>query len=160
VHSGSGVVAESRTNRETDFNIVQADIVLTLLRARIGAATGLPPAAMELSKVLHYAVGQQFAPHFDYLDAGAPGLAAEIQRQGQRLATFLIYLNDDFDGGETEFHAIGLRHRGRRGDALMFANVDLAGQPDRRTLHSGRAPTRGEKWLFSQWIRDRVPAAA
>lgn len=160
VQSGAGVVAESRTNLEADFNIVQADMVLTVLRARIGMATGLPPAVMELSKVLHYTVGQQFAPHFDFLEADAQGLASELQVRGQRLVTFLIYLNDDFDGGETEFHAIGLRHRGRPGDALMFANVDPAGQPDRRTLHAGRPPTRGEKWLFSQWIRDRVPAAA
>jgi hypothetical protein len=51
-----------------------------------------------------------------------------------------------------------LRHRARRGDALMFANVDLAGNPDRRTLHAGLPPTRGEKWVLSQWIRDRTPA--
>ena len=41
----------------------------------------------------------------------------------------------------------------------MFANVDLNGAPDRLTLHTGCSPTRGEKWLLSQWIRDRTPAA-
>ena len=30
-------------------------------------------------------------------------------------------------------------------------------EPDGRTLHIGTAPTSGEKWLFSQWIR--IPAA-
>ena len=45
-------------------------------------------------------------------------------------------------------------HRGGRGDALVFFNLDEAGQPDPRTLHAGLAPTRGEKWLLSQWIRD------
>ena len=128
------------------------------MRARIGAATDLPPSVMELTKVLHYSVGQEFAPHFDFIDPATPGMAGEVQARGRRLVTFLIYLNDDSDGGETEFPAIGLRHRGRRGDALMFANVDLAGIPDRKTLHTGLAPTRGEKWLLSQWIRDRVPA--
>jgi len=159
VQTGEGVVEDSRTNTETDFNIVEADVVLTLLRARIAAATGLPPAVMELTKVLHYNVGQRFAPHFDFIDPAVPGLAAEVNARGQRLVTFLLYLNDDYDGGATDFPAIRLRNRGRRGDALMFANVDLAGLPDRKTLHEGMAPTRGEKWLLSQWIRDRIPAA-
>lgn len=154
--SGIAVLGSARTNRETDFDILQADLVLTLLRERIAAATGLPTAVMELTKVLHYRVGERFDAHFDYIDPAAPGLAAEIEARGQRLATFLLYLNDDYEGGETEFSAIGLRHRGRRGDALMFANVDLEGRPDRRSLHAGLAPRAGEKWLLSQWIRDRV----
>ena len=70
-----------------------------------------------------------------------------------------MYLNDDYEGGETEFPAIGLRYRGRRGDALLFANVDIVGNPDRRSIHAGLPPTRGEKWLLSQWIRNRTPAA-
>ena len=157
VETAEGVVENSRTNSEADFNIVESDLILILLRARIAAATGFPPAVMELTKVLHYAVGQQFAPHFDFLDPATPGLAREIEARGQRLVTFLLYLNDDYEGGETDFPSIGLRYRGRRGDALLFANVDLGGNPDRRTLHVGRAPTRGEKWLLSQWIRDRTP---
>jgi hypothetical protein len=159
METGEGVVAVSRTNTETDFNIVESDLVLILLRARISAATGLPTTVMELTKVLHYDVGEHFAPHFDFIDPATPGLASEVASRGQRLATFLLYLNDDYEGGETDFPTIDLHHRGRRGDALLFANVDLAGKPDRRTLHAGLAPTKGRKWLLSQWIRDRVPAA-
>ena len=158
VETGEGIVEDSRTNREADFNIVESDLVLIFLRARIAAATDLPPAVMELTKVLHYAVGQRFAPHYDFIDPATPGLAGEMAARGQRLATLLVYLNDDYEGGATEFPAIGLRHRGHRGDALLFANVDLAGRPDRRTLHAGLPPTRGEKWVLSQWIRDRTPA--
>ncbi len=159
VETGEGIVGESRTNSETDFNIVESDLALILLRARIAAATDLPPAVFELTKVLHYAVGQRFAPHFDFIDPAIKGFAGELEARGQRLVTFLVYLNDDYEGGETELPALGLRHRGRRGDALLFANVDLAGNPDRRTLHAGLPPTRGEKWVLSQWIRDRTPAA-
>ncbi|MFO1394546.1 MAG: 2OG-Fe(II) oxygenase [Steroidobacteraceae bacterium] len=156
---GSGAaIATSRTNSETDFNIVQSDLVLILVRARIAVATGLPPAVMELTKVLHYSVGERFDLHFDYIDPAVPGFAGELAARGQRLATFLVYLNDDYDGGETDFPRVGLRHRGQTGGALYFANVDAAGRPDPSTLHAGLAPTRGEKWLLSQWIRDRAPA--
>jgi len=158
IETGEGVVGDWRTNSEAEFNIVESDLVLILLRARIATATGLPPAVMELTKVLHYDVGQQFSPHFDFIDPATPGMAGEMEARGQRLVTFLMYLNDDYEGGETDFPALGLRHRGRKGDALLLANVDLVGNPDRRTLHAGLAPTRGEKWLLSQWIRDRTPA--
>jgi len=36
-----------------------------------------------------------------------------------------------------------------------LANVDLQGQGDLMSLHAGTAPTHGEKWLLSQWIRDQ-----
>ncbi|HVV64565.1 MAG TPA: 2OG-Fe(II) oxygenase [Rhizomicrobium sp.] len=74
-------------------------------------------------------------------------------RAGQRVATFLVYLNDDFDAAETSFLRLDWRYRGQKGDAILFWNVDQAGVPDSATLHAGLAPTRGEKWLLSQWIR-------
>ena len=101
---------------------------------------------------------QHFAPHFDFLDEQSPALAADIAARGQRIVTFLLYLNDDYAGGETAFPALGLHHRGRCGDALMFANVDLAQRPDPQTLHAGLPPQRGQKWVLSQWIRNRAPA--
>jgi prolyl 4-hydroxylase len=67
----------------------------------------------------------------------------------------LIYLNDEYTGGETDFPVLGWRYRGSPGDALAFRNVTAAGLPDVRTLHAGRPPAGGEKWLLSKWIRDR-----
>ncbi|MEJ0039722.1 MAG: hypothetical protein WDO68_27395 [Gammaproteobacteria bacterium] len=32
-------------------------------------------------------------------------------------------------------------------------------QPDLRMLHAGRAPTRGEKWIVSQFVRSRATIA-
>jgi hypothetical protein len=77
---------------------------------------------------------------------------------GQRAMTVLIYLNDDYEGGETAFPVLGRGFKGRKGDALVFWNLMPDGAPDYRTAHIGRAPTRGEKWLFSQWVR--IPLAA
>jgi hypothetical protein len=108
--------------------------------------------------VLHYEAGEQFAPHRDFLDPAVPGQAADFARRGQRIVTFLVYLNSDFEGGDTDFPILALAYKGGAGDALYFGNVDSAGVPDLRTLHAGLPPTSGEKWLFSQWVRDRVPA--
>ena len=105
--------------------------------------------------MLHYGVGEEFVLHCDFLDPQA--FAEEIARHGQRAATVLIYLNDSFEGGETSFPRLGLNHRGKTGDALVFSNVDGAGMPDDRAQHAGCPPTAGEKWVFSQWVRDRAP---
>ncbi len=48
-----------------------------------------------------------------------------------------------------------MRHAGQRGEGLLFVNTLPDGQANLRTLHSGEPPTRGEKWVFSQFVRDR-----
>jgi predicted 2-oxoglutarate/Fe(II)-dependent dioxygenase YbiX len=146
--------SEARRNKAFEFAFADYDVVAHLTRARIAATIGLPVAALESSQILNYQVGESFAPHHDFLDPADPARAAEIAARGQRIVTFLIYLSDDFEGGETAFPRLGLRHRGAAGDALYFGNLDSAGMVDRRTLHCGLAPTRGEKWVFSQWIRN------
>ncbi|HYD38901.1 MAG TPA: 2OG-Fe(II) oxygenase [Allosphingosinicella sp.] len=148
----------SRTNRGLDLGPFQMDVAVQVLRARISAASNLPLPVFEPAQVMHYSVGQQFLPHHDFLNPAQPGDRAQIARMGQRIATFLLYLNDDYEGGETEFLKTGFTYRGRKGDALLFANVDGAGAPDPLTKHAGRPPTKGEKWILSQWIRDRSPS--
>jgi hypothetical protein len=155
--SGRGIVDPYRSSSAVELRLTEMDVVLAVLRARISAATGLPEAIFEVPQVIHYTVGQEFKPHHDYLDPQKEGVAADIAHRGQRIGTFLIYLNADFDGGETAFPRARFSYRGRAGDALFFANVLPDGRPDPLTIHAGRPPTRGEKWVFSQWIRDRVP---
>jgi hypothetical protein len=151
--TGESALEGGRTNSSADFNIAETDVVLCVVRARILSVLGLAGDALEHTTVLHYAVGQQFAPHFDFLDPAHPGLARDIAARGQRVATFLIYLNEGLEGGETDFPDLGWRYRGGKGDALLFWNVDPAGAPARLTRHAGLAPQVGEKWLLSQWLR-------
>jgi hypothetical protein len=146
-----------RTNEAVELNLAQMDVVLQILRARIASATNLPVPVFEPPQIMHYSVGEEFKPHFDFLTDAEAGWAAQMRRFGQRIATFLLFLNDDFEGGETEFPMAKISHRGGRGDALFWANVDSNRNPDRLTFHAGRPPTRGEKWILSQWIRDRTP---
>jgi prolyl 4-hydroxylase len=146
------VESGSRSNSFIEFGILNCDVVLLLIRQRIAATIGVPVGALENSQVLHYDVGEEFARHFDYLDPTLP----EVVERGQRIVTFLVYLNEGFEGGETDFPRLDLRHKGGAGDALYFGNLDGAGAPDPRTLHAGLPPTRGEKWLFSQWVRNRA----
>jgi hypothetical protein len=154
--SGEQGVDPGRTNSFALFNFVDLDVVVEMIRTRIAATIGAPLPCLEVSQVLRYGPGEEFAPHCDFLDPQAHG--PELARRGQRAATLLVYLNEDFEGGETSFPQLRIEHRGKTGDALLFSNVDPAGMPNPRTKHAGRPPTRGVKWLFSQWVRDRLPA--
>jgi hypothetical protein len=158
--SGADIPHPDRTNKEIELDIAAMDVVIQMLRARVGTATNLPVPVFEPAHVMNYSPGEEFRPHYDFLTEDAEGWAAQLRQYGQRIATFLLYLNDDFEGGETDFPSVGISHRGAKGDALFFANVDPSGAPDRLTLHAGRPPTRGEKWILSQWIRDRTPGPA
>jgi hypothetical protein len=152
---------QGRSNSDTFFNLAQMDLPLVLLRARIAALTGLPVAGMEAPTLFHYEVGQEFALHYDFLDADYPGYARALAANGtQRVLTFLLYLNDGYEGGETDFPLAGWRYKGRAGDALFFWNVEPTGLPDRQSLHAGLPPSSGEKFLLSQWIQGRVAAAS
>jgi predicted 2-oxoglutarate/Fe(II)-dependent dioxygenase YbiX len=151
-----GANADSyRSNTGMGFSVTDTDLVLQLTHARIAMALGLPVVQQEPTNILHYEPGQEYRPHFDFLDPGVAHFHRELAQIGQRVATFLIYLNDDFEGGETEFLRLNWRYKGKAGDALLFWNVAEDGRPDPQTLHAGTAPTAGEKWLFSKWVRNR-----
>ena len=157
VDSTGGQVADPvRTNKGAQFLLHNMDVMLEVIRTRISLALRMPLPLFEPTQVLHYAVGEEFKLHHDYFDPKDVDRPREVGH-GQRIATCVIYLNSGFDGGETEFPAIDLRYRGEVGDAIFWANVDVDGRPDRKTLHAGLPPTAGEKWVLSQWIRDRTP---
>lgn len=153
---GGDVPDQMRTNSVVGFDLMDADVVQIVIQHRIAAATGLHVHNLEGPTVLHYAVGQEITDHFDFLNPEMPNYEDEVSRRGERVITFLIYLNDDYGGGETDFPALGVRHKGRRRDALFFVNALPDGKPDRRMVHAGRPPISGEKWVFSQFIRNRV----
>ncbi len=144
-----------RTCGDFEFDIFSVNLILALLRARISAATGLPIAVMEPPRIFHYAQGQEIKPHYDRCNDGFGGYGADGLYQGDRIVTFLLYLNDDFDGGDLEFPKVGQRFKGGTGDAVYFAHVDAAGKPDANSLHAGLPVRRGEKYVLSQWIHDR-----
>ena len=55
------------------------------------------------------------------------------------LVTLVFYLNDAFDGGETDFPELDRKVTPRRGRALLFQH---------RILHEASAVTRGEKLVL------------
>lgn len=149
-----------RTNTGSAFSLIDTDVVMQLVRQRIAAAAGVGADALEPPEVLHYSPGEQYRLHVDFFHVSVPHFAELVRQRGQRVMTCLIYLNADYEGGETDFPKLDFRFRGATGDALIFSNVGADGCGDMNTAHAGLAPTRGAKWLFSQWIRNKAQLAA
>lgn len=156
IDGGTPRLDAMRTAEAAPFTLTATDLVVVLVQQRLARSIQIPMHHDEPPNLLHYAPGQQYERHFDFIDPRVPAFKDELAIMGQRIVTCLVYLNDGFEGGDTEFPAIGWRYRGKPGDALIFNNVTPQGQPDMASLHAGTPPTRGEKWLLSQWVRDRV----
>lgn len=77
---------------------------------------------------------EQFQVHFD-----------SIYDVAARYLVFLWYLNDGFEGGETEFPDLGVRIQPRRGRLLMFP-------PYWMFQHAGLPPRGGDKYILSTYL--------
>jgi prolyl 4-hydroxylase len=154
--SRADIVVAHRNNTVATYDVASVELVHALLQARMSAACGVSERMMEGPTVLHYAPGEQIRNHYDFVDPKSTNdYAAEIAQNGQRIITFLVYLNDDYEGGETAFPTLGLVHKGHCGEGLYFVNALPDLSPDLRMLHAGCPTTRGEKFIVSQFVRSR-----
>jgi prolyl 4-hydroxylase len=150
------IVDAHRNNTVANFGFEAVEVIHALVQERMAAACGMPLRHFEPPTELHYSPGEQITNHYDFVDPkSTDDYAGEIARNGQRLITFILYLNDDYDGGETAFPTLGFSHKGRTGEGIYFVNALPDMQPDLRMLHAGRPTTRGEKWIVTQFIRNR-----
>lgn len=147
---------KTRTNSIAQFNLVENDVVHFLLQEKMSAACGIPMVQMEATAILNYQPGEEISNHYDFVDPDLPNYQQEIADNGQRIITFLIYLNDNYGGGETAFPELGFEHKGSAGEGLYFVNSLADGAPDLRMLHAGKPPRGSDKWIVSQFIRNRT----
>ena len=123
---------------------VAEDLVVQEINRCIAMATDTEPGWGEPLNILRYTPGQQYKPHHD---------GTSPDNVSVRNLTALIWLNDQFEGGETDFPKIKVRVRGSVGDMLVFRNVLMNGDFDPRMIHAGLPVTEGVKWMASRWIR-------
>ena len=121
----------------------------------VSSYLNLSPTHFEELQVVNYKSTQKYDAHYDTCDPTDPICIADTERFGSlRFATFIIYLNDDFTGGETEFPKHKFKAKPKTGKAVLFFNLN-DDNTDRRinSFHGGLPPTTGEKWMCNKWIR-------
>lgn len=108
-----------------------------------------PIGLNERLRFFRYDPGQRFAPHYD-------GAFQRNYDEGSMMS-FMVYLNDDFEGGETRFFTDMQRPRmavkPRTGMALVFVH---------NQLHEGASVKMGRKYvlrsdvMYSRVVRQTV----
>lgn len=150
-------VHDTRTSSGMHFPIGTSKFVDELQR-RIMSVIGLPLDRAEPLQVLRYGPGEEYEAHFDFFDADEVLDGAEattVARFGQRVATLICYLSAVGSGGATVFPEIGFEVRPAPGRAVYFTYLSDDGAFDPRSLHGGAPVDAGEKWIITQWCRER-----
>jgi hypothetical protein len=91
-------------------------------------------------QVIRYKENQQYKPHLD------------PAKENDRVYTVILYLNDDFVGGETYFPMLDLKIKPKKGKSLCFLNRDSSNQVISYSKHAGLPVTSGIKYICNIWI--------
>jgi prolyl 4-hydroxylase len=82
-------------------------------------------------RLYRYGPGEKHGAHWD--------TEVELDHGRRTLLTFVVYLNDDFEGGETEFPELRAIVTPKRGRALLFQH---------RVVHIASEVQRGAKYVL------------
>jgi prolyl 4-hydroxylase len=148
--TGGETAHEGRTSSGFGFSRAATPLIDRIER-RIAALLKWPLDQGEGLQILRYRVGQEYRPHYDYMDPALPGAPAFLARGGQRVASLVMYLNTPLEGGATNFPDVGLEVAANKGNAVFFS-YDRP-HPGTKSLHGGMPVLKGEKWVATKWLR-------
>lgn len=101
---------------------------------------------LEMAQIQKYGIGEEYRHHHDYFTCH------DYIFLNDRVASIIVYLNDDFEGGETDFPKINLKIKPKAGMALYF-DYKYSNELNDYTLHAGLPILKGEKWIMTIWVR-------
>ena len=107
--------------------------------------TGYPCINYEDIQITRYLKGGYYRPHQD----------AVFNENSIRCKTIIVCLNDDYEGGETNFPVLNKRFKMEKGDILVFHTLNTFQKPTPKSLHEGCEITKGTKWIATIWIHPK-----
>ena len=118
--------------------------------------------SMEPCQIVRYRPGGHYIGHYDQCHLKSPYCVQQIEEHhGPRKWTLIMYLCDEFDGGETKFIHLDRKYKGNKGDALLFHSLtpdNLRVHP--LSFHQGTEVLNGEKRIANVWIRTKSVVAS
>ncbi|MBU2871772.1 2OG-Fe(II) oxygenase [Colwellia sp. E2M01] len=139
-----------RTSRTCDLGKLN-DKFMETIDQRICDMIGIDESYSEVVQGQLYDVGQQFKAHTDFFEAH------EIEQfgaqMGQRTYTFMIYLNDVEEGGETAFVNVGESIKPKTGMAVIWNSLYSDGKTNSDSMHHGMPVIKGYKAVITKWFR-------
>jgi len=117
--------------------------------------------ACETWQFTQYSSNQYYKPHWDFFNVNDPRYTNSVHND--RVSTVIIYLNDSYSGGTTNFTKLNLSVTPKAGRILYFNYPTVHGDSYVRdlTLHEGATVHTGIKRIATMWIRESaiIPGA-
>ena len=145
---------EHSRNSSTTF-LPPEDKIVKEVQKRIAEELNLDVSLGEGIQGQLYEPGQYFKPHHDWFSGS--DLERHCKLTGNRTHTLMIYLNEGFEGGKTDFPAIEFTAQPKTGRAVTWNNLKKDGTGDPDALHEGQTVTKGKKYIITSWWRTGIP---
>ena len=142
-------ISETRTSSTS--NLDRKNLNVITIHKRIADHLGVDLKKAEDLQGQKYEAGQFFKEHNDYFSGDA--YDKHCLHSGNRTFTFMIYLNDDFEGGGTYFPKLETTIKPEIGKAVIWENT-IDGEPQPNTMHEGTTITKGVKYIITSWWRE------
>lgn len=144
-----------RRSKQTWFAREESAIAKKLSDISV-ALTNIPIQNQELVQVAMYEKEGKFNAHFDACsDEDAEYCEKMNNYSGQRKTTLLVYLNEEFSGGETEFIDIGISIKPKTGNAILFINTFANEEVVPQSIHRAQPVLDGYKWIATVWSHSK-----
>jgi prolyl 4-hydroxylase len=126
-------IIDTKIRNSYTKKLIGFDYINDRIRETINYPIPYTPESLTIQK---YTEGGFYLPHYD--------------RMNRRIATFIIYLNDDFEGGMTFFPSMRIRIKPQKGKGFFFDYKDSD------TLHAGQTVTKGNKFIITSWLEQKI----
>lgn len=146
------IVSEYRTSSSAFFDYKLTPLGFEIDK-KINRYLGMDPFIGETIQGQKYQPGEYYKEHHDYYDIFTEEYKTYTQWMGQRTWTFMIYLNDVEEGGETYFKHLHLKIKPKQGMAIFWNNLWPFGWPNYKTMHEALPPVKGNKYILTKWYR-------
>lgn len=147
--------SESRTSETTWID--KGDPIVGPMMKRICDQFGVPVENSESLQIVKYKPGTYYKEHHDSCCDDTDACKKFAGNSGQRILTVLVYLNDNFEAGETHFPTLEKKLKAQPRGAVVFHPMSKA-HPEAchpKALHAGLPVSSGEKYICNIWIREK-----
>lgn len=145
----------NKTNNSVCW-IPKTDVRVKNIVQKMATMFKIPFENAENVRITRYFPNQSFNDRFDSCCDDTLKCREFMNRGGPRRISMIIYLTDDYTGGETYFQNIGLKFKPKKGDAVVFYPMDPKTNKCHPALsYSGLPIDYGVKWIINIWFREQ-----
>lgn len=130
------------------------DLIIQKYIKSVSEFLGEPVENQETPHLVKYNVGGEYKKHHDFFHKNTDYYESCVSRGGQRKYSCLLYLNDNFTGGETEFPEWNYTVKPKKGSVCFWPNLTFSGELEYNSIHSGLPVISGTKYILIIWIRE------